>query len=153
MVLFPFPHTPPLGITPGAPAHASIARCPPHPRVHHPHWPHRRLFQRHLTPKHTQLLLPQKQTTLGCFPVNDVPPITSLLYSQKSRGPSLPLLLHFPSAHTYVPASGFLKPLSSLQLHHHHPVQTTLAFPWDCSKNLPNEPKIFPDSTCILTPL
>ena len=35
----------------------------------------------------------------------------------------------------------------------HHPIQTTLAFPWDCSKNLPNEPKIFPDSTCILTPL
>ena len=26
----------------------------------------------------------------GCFPVNDTPPITSLLYSQKSRGPSWP---------------------------------------------------------------
>ena len=39
-------------------------------------------------------------------------------------------------------------PLSSLQLH--HPIQITLAFPWDCSKNHPNEPKIFPDSTWIL---
>ncbi|OWK01053.1 AADAT, partial [Cervus elaphus hippelaphus] len=65
--LLPFLHTPPLGITPGDQAHASITRRPPHPRVHRPHWPHPRLLQWHLTPKHSPASPSETDNIRGVF--------------------------------------------------------------------------------------
>ena len=124
-------HTAP-GITPGNQAHASIARRPPHPHVHRPHWPHRRLLQWHKTPEHSAASPSETDNIRGVF--QWMTPLPSPPYCT-ARNPEVPPypLLHFPSAHSHIPCSWFPK-CPSVLFSSTTPSRPPLPFPGTAAK-------------------